>query len=223
MKMETLNNPGYGKIPDYWSLPLGSYNNEVCFVTADSVVAAPRLLIRTIFPDFDSLLCPGCVLAHERVTVFIKDVRSSDLESAFRSLASNDPSQLAAILQLSPLGSIGDNQSEDGEMVSVTNQKPSELLDNIKTELEELDSVEDDVEEEEKEKCEVKYYNSDLCEFESGDQSTLESHKLENQKSSLHICSQCDFVGKYYQALRNHMEKVHGVWSIISTVSLSIL
>ena len=30
-------------------------------------------------------------------------------------------------------------------------------------------------------------------------------------KASLYICTQCEFVGKYYQALRNHKEKVHGV------------
>ena len=70
--MQTLSNPSHGNIPDYWSVPLGSYNNEVCFVTKDGVVAAPRLLIRTIFPDFDSLQCPGCVLSHERVTILVK-------------------------------------------------------------------------------------------------------------------------------------------------------
>ena len=30
-------------------------------------------------------------------------------------------------------------------------------------------------------------------------------------KASHYICTQCEFVGKYYQALRNHKEKVHGV------------
>ena len=33
---------------------------------------------------------------------------------------------------------------------------------------------------------------------------------MKSQKASPYICTQCEFVGKYYMALRNHKEKVHG-------------
>ena len=74
MDTALFKNTSLGSIPDYWSIPLGSYNNEVCFKTSDSVVAAPRLLMRTIFPELDSLLCESCVSNHERVTIIVKDI-----------------------------------------------------------------------------------------------------------------------------------------------------
>ena len=100
MEFVRLQNADHGSIPDYWNVPLNSYNTELCFVTKDSVVAAPKLLMRTIFPELDSMLCPGCVETHERITVIIKDLESSEIVEAFKSLASGDPDHIVRVLEL---------------------------------------------------------------------------------------------------------------------------
>ena len=97
-----IKNEGLGRIPDYWNVTFSGFNTEVCFFTKDAVMAAPRLLIRTIFPDFDSMLCSECVDSHDRITVIIKDISSSRLEDAFKLLAAGNPEEVAELLELQP-------------------------------------------------------------------------------------------------------------------------
>ena len=104
--IRTLSNPRYGNIPYFWNVPL---LDEVCLITEDSVVGAPKLLLRTIFPDFDTFLCDHCKDNHDKVTVIMKDVQTKDLEGAFKSLAMGNPSSLAALLGLDPIRDVTNN------------------------------------------------------------------------------------------------------------------
>ena len=118
-----FKNPNLGNIPDYWNIPLTSYNSEVCFVTSDSVVAAPKLLIRTIFPEFNNWLCDGCVSSHERVTVIVKDLHSDQLEEAFRELASGNVDMLADLIELSPYSATNQVTSDEKDRGCETSEE----------------------------------------------------------------------------------------------------
>ena len=185
MDTALFKNTRLGSIPDYWSIPLGSYNNEVCFKTSDSVVAAPRLLMRTVFPELDSLLCEGCVSNHERVTIIAKDITSNQLERAFRSLAANDPSVLASLLELTPL-----HQPLGAENANV--------MDDFSTNLEitETHSIKGELLEEDVFESVVESVSETLecpnCEFRTKDKDIMNTHKcprsfLNQHKTSANI------------------------------------
>ena len=113
-----MQNADHGSIPDYWNVPLNSYNTELCFVAKDSVVAAPKLLLRTGFPQLDSMLCPGCVETHERVTVIIKDLEASEIVEAFKSLAPGEPDHIARVLELQSSPNCSQERERETEIQS---------------------------------------------------------------------------------------------------------
>ena len=199
MEFVRLQNADHGSVPDYWNVPLDSYNTELCFVARDSVVAAPKLLLRTIFPELDSMLCPGCVETHERVTVIIKDIESSEIVEAFKSLALGDPDHIARVLELqsSPILS----QERDTEIQSKTVDIAIE-----EDEHEEAapdNSTEKNIEEQ-------KVYKCKFCNSISSTKVANLNHMSENHGIKIYSCEECGFVSKQNTSLRIHREKRHG-------------
>ena len=80
-------------IPYYWNGPL---HEEICIVTKDSVVGAPKFLVRTIFPHFDTLLCEHCINGHDKIMIIMKDVDTIHVEEAFKALSNNHQTQCMA-------------------------------------------------------------------------------------------------------------------------------
>ena len=200
MEFLRLQNADHGSIPDYWNVPLNSYNTELCFVTKDSVVAAPKLLMRTIFPELDSMLCPGCVETHERITVIIKDLESSEIVEAFKSLASGDPDHIARVLELK---TSYPNRSQETE-TEIEYQR--QILD---IEEEEHDEAADDSSAE-KNTVEEKVYKCRFCNSISSTKVANLRHMSEDHGIKIYSCKECDFVSKYYSSLRTHKAKRHG-------------
>ena len=206
-----LQNTGHGHVPDYFQVPLSSYNTEVCFVTRDGVVAAPRLLIRTVFPDFDSLLCPSCVEGHERVTIIIKDVSSGQMEEAFKHLARGDPEFLAVLLQLRPLEPPSRPSSSELALSEVfVKEEPAEAEEEVQETSELIENKEGILETGALVIC-------DQCEYVFPNDEELKNHKTDVHKLEEDLfllkCNACDFKASYYQALKIHKEKEHGLVS----------
>ena len=170
-----------GHIPDYWKIPLSKYTNEVCFVTADSVVAAPKLLLRTIFPKFDSLLCQSCSEGHDRVTIIIKEIGSDLIQDAFKMLASGDSRPLADILELQP------EEVDNTEDIYAVNEVDND------THIKEDPLLEDQDQEEEDGEVQVK--------------SEAVFPKEEMQTNALLACESCDFVASNEANLEAHMDE----------------
>ena len=221
-----LKNEAHGRIPDYWNVPLSAYNTEVCFVTKDSVVAAPRLLIRTIFPDFDSMLCSGCVDSHERITVIIKDTSSSRLEDAFKLLAAGNPEELAELLELQPLQqSLADaaaSSEEDEnayqdqeEQTDVTLEQnvdiDGERLEEDTDVVVEFDNNEDD--DQSKYEVEREFIMGDFLETEeegNPSKSLEENVDIKDELiSDLSVCSKCDKLFNNAEELESHVKDEH--------------
>ena len=211
-----FKNPSLGNIPDYWNIPLTSYNNEVCFVTSDSVVAAPKLLLRTIFPEFNDWLCEGCVGSHERVTVIVKDVHSDQLEEAFRQLALGSVNMLAQIIELSPITS-----NEDAAVVDKSHDVPEET-DEIKVKQEPSDDdvgdqgikTENEVDKDASTKKRLIF--CELCDLIAENMTMLKEHTLakHSDTSKLKFCEfdDCDFSTKSKQDLKKHDITAHVDW-----------
>ena len=199
MEFVRLQNTEHGNIPDYWNVPLNSYNTELCFVARDSVVAAPKLLLRTIFPELDAMLCPGCVETHERVTVIIKDLEASEIVEAFKSLALGDPDHIARVLELQSSPNFSQERERETEI------EPQQQI------------IEEDEHEEaapdfstEKNIDEQKVYKCKFCNSISSTKVADLNHMSENHGIKIHSCEECDFVSKYYTSLRIHRKKRHG-------------
>ena len=218
-----FKNSHIGHIPDYWKIPMSKYTNEVCFVTADSVVAAPRLLLRAIFPNFDSLLCQSCSEGHDRVTIIIKDIGSDEIQETFKKLASGDSGPLADILELQleefvSLENIdttkeGDNdalihkEDQDGE-VQVKNEAVFHQEENVKeTNAYSINSL----------------LSCESCDFLASNEANLEAHmddcnlivlepevksEGEPQVSTVN-CKDCEFSAEDNVKLIEHFAKNH--------------
>lgn len=193
-----MQNADHGTIPSYWNVPLNSYNTELCFVAQDSVVAAPKLLLRTIFPELDSMLCPGCVETHERVTVIIKDLEASEIVEAFKSLALGDPGPIAKVLEMSP-----PNFSQERETEIESHQQIINIEEDDHEEGAPDNSTEKDLEE-------PKVYKCKFCHSISSSKVGNLTHMSENHGIKIYPCRECDFITKHYTSLRNHREKRHG-------------
>ena len=173
-----FKNDYIGHIPDYWKIPLSKYTNEVCFVTADSVVAAPKLLLKAIFPKFDSLLCPSCSDGHDRVTIIIKEIGSDQIQEAFKKLASGDSGPLADILELQFEDNTQDNDAA--------------------TEIENKENIQDEEEGEVRVKSEAVIPKED----DDIDQTTTTT----TNPLALLSCGSCDFVASTDVMLEAHMD-----------------
>ena len=205
-------------IPYYWNGPL---HEEICIITKDSVVGAPKFLVRTIFPHFDTLLCEHCINGHDKIVIIMKDVDTVHVEEAFKALASGDPSKLSEILEMEVIGRI--EVCERGPLISNVDENYD-----IKQETEETESLNNQVN--------VKGFNGDVdvfsflnlkmeengvnkiiscevCGFSSDNNQDMHWHKSTVHGKMTYPCEICDFVGKYPLALRNHREKEHGVSS----------
>jgi len=181
LKYIQFKNSYMGHIPDYWKIPLSKYTNEVCFVTADSVVAAPKLLLRTIFPKFDSLLCQSCSEGHDRVTIIIKEIGSDLIQDAFKMLASGDSRPLADILELQL------EEVDNTEDIYAVNEVDNDAH------IKEDPLLEDQDQEEEDGEVQVK--------------SEAVFPKEEMQTNALLACESCDFVASNEANLEAHMDE----------------
>ena len=200
MEFVRLQNADHGTIPDYWNVPLNSYNTELCFVARDSVVAAPKLLLRTIFPELDSMLSPGCVETHERVTVIIKDFEASEIVEAFKSLALGDPDHIARVLEL--------QSSPNFSQVTETEiEFQQQIIDIEEDEHEEEAAPDNSIE---KNVDEQKVYKCKFCNSRSSTKVANLTHMSENHGIKIYSCQECDFVSKYDTSLRLHRKKRHG-------------
>ena len=195
MEFVRLQNTEHGNIPDYWNVPLNSYNTELCFVARDSVVAAPKLLLRTIFPELDAMLCPGCVETHERVTVIIKDLEASEIVEAFKSLASGDPEHIARVLELQTSPNFSQETEIKSEQQIIEKQEQDEADHDNSTE---------------KNLNQQKTYKCKFCNSMSSTNVANLNHMSEKHGTKIHSCEECEFVSKHHRTLRIHREKYHG-------------
>ena len=165
--MKTLSNPRYGNIPYFWNVPL---LDEVCIVTKDSMVGAPKLLLRTVFPDFDTLLCDHCKDNHEKITVIMKDVKTTDLEDAFKSLATGNPIKLAGLLGLEPIQDATNTDAKDDNMDNEYDIKQEVNDPEILNELNQLDediNVQDFLGIKIETESSMLQYSCDICGFQA--------------------------------------------------------
>ena len=158
-------------------------------------MAAPKLLLRTVFPELDLMLCPGCVESHERVTVIIKDLQSAEIVEAFKSLALGDPDHIARILELKKSSP---NFSQETETEIESKQ---EIID-----------IEEDEHDDSAKKISVeqKVYKCRMCSSISSTKVANLNHMSEEHGIKIYSCEECDFVSKYYASLKMHKEKRHG-------------
>jgi len=223
-----FRNTRYGKIPHYWKIPV---QDEVYFVTKDSGVFVPKLLLIVAFPDFCSFLCDHCINAHEKITVIIEDVTSSALEEALKSLAKGNPRELGNLLELESLGSAYNVAHDEVSQILLDNVKQEPLCEEDNAGYDESENLiesflgssiktEGDMADNDTENIKTMSEVNNLCVCEiCGFQSEV-VHDMIWHKETVHgyvtfPCNLCNFVGKKQRLLKIHKLKTHGIGGVV--------